>query len=462
MSKVFIEDTSLTAIGDAIRKKGKTEELLYPSEMPKAIEDLETGFGKPTLIYQITTNDGTLLGSTLTVNANGTLLQTFDLPDLTGTSINVETQPDTTYTAVLSDKEGFKKSELSSYTTNPNTPIYIVEGSYTLDRAFINVNVSSADGTVPTGVTITATQTGTQNKVTATFEGTNPVKLAVKSHTQYDVTVTDWVGGTTPAKATITTGDVNSETEVKMEYTQMPVVGKKFNDYTPAELKKISEKEAWADYNFKVGDRHAVAINGTVNGVNLTGTWYCQIIGFNHNWQKEGKGIALQFVNNSLTGGNNLAFWSFKMNNSNTNAGGWKNSIMRTKTCTEFFNALPKEWQDIIKTATKYTDNQGGGNDNNPITATSDKIFLLAEKEVRGSRKYANSHEQNYQLQYDYYKAGNTKVKYNHTSTSSAVEWWVRSPRCNNSGYFCSVYSDGSPSHNGASFSYGFAPAFVI
>ena len=33
---------------------------------------------------------------------------------------------------------------------------------------------------------------------------------------------------------------------------------------------------------------------------------------------------------------------------------------------------------------------------------------------------YANSAERNYQKQYDYYKNGNSKVKYQHSSTGSA------------------------------------------
>ena len=43
MAKLFIEDTSLVAIGDAIRAKTGTEDLLSPSGMVAAIEGIETG-----------------------------------------------------------------------------------------------------------------------------------------------------------------------------------------------------------------------------------------------------------------------------------------------------------------------------------------------------------------------------------------------------------------------------------
>ena len=51
MSKVFIEETSLTAIGDAIRAKtGGTEALSVPTGMVDAIASIETGGGSSTEI----------------------------------------------------------------------------------------------------------------------------------------------------------------------------------------------------------------------------------------------------------------------------------------------------------------------------------------------------------------------------------------------------------------------------
>ena len=58
----------------------------------------------------------------------------------------------------------------------------------------------------------------------------------------------------------------------------------------------------------------------------------------------------------------------------------------------------------------------------------TDYLFDLSEFEVFGARSYANQYEQNYQLQYDYYKAGNTKIANNHTAVTTAVWWGLRSP----------------------------------
>ena len=94
--------------------------------------------------------------------------------------------------------------------------------------------------------------------------------------------------------------------------------------------------------------------------------------------------------------------------------------------------ALPSDLRAVMQSVTKYTDNTGGGSDNaSYVTATKDYLFLLAEFEAFGTRYGANSAEQNYQLQYDYYKAGNSRVAYNHSAVSTAVWWWLRSPYFN-------------------------------
>lgn len=43
MSKVFIEESTLTAIGDAIREKTSKTELIPPLDMPQEIKDIQTG-----------------------------------------------------------------------------------------------------------------------------------------------------------------------------------------------------------------------------------------------------------------------------------------------------------------------------------------------------------------------------------------------------------------------------------
>ena len=87
---------------------------------------------------------------------------------------------------------------------------------------------------------------------------------------------------------------------------------------------------------------------------------------------------------------------------------------------------------------------------------------MLAEYEIFGTRSYANSAEKNYQAQYAYYSAGNSKVKYRHSATGSTAWWWERSPYYYNSAYFCYVSTNGSADGNLARYSSGVAPAFRV
>lgn len=89
-------------------------------------------------------------------------------------------------------------------------------------------------------------------------------------------------------------------------------------------------------------------------------------------------------------------------------------------------------------------------------------LFLLSEYEVFGSTTYANSNEASKQAQYSYYSAGNSKVKYNHSATSTAVYWWLRSPLASNSARFVIVGTDGTVNYRYADYSRGFAPGFCV
>ena len=209
-------------------------------------------------------------------------------------------------------------------------------------------------------------------------------------------------------------------------------------------------------------------------------------MGFNHNATREGgnrihfqlgkigsTAVALCDAGYNSYYGNN-ANSKFVMNTTNTNSGGWNGSHMRKNVlgnsgtptsppANSLLAALPADLRAVMKSTTKYTDNTGGGSDNaSYVTATTDYLFLLAEFEVFGARSGANSAEQNYQKQYDYYKAGNSRVAYNHGNTGSAVWWWPRSPSCTDSTHFRTVGTDGSNYTSNAYFSAGVRPGFSV
>ena len=124
--------------------------------------------------------------------------------------------------------------------------------------------------------------------------------------------------------------------------------------------------------------------------------------------------------------------------------------------------AIPAELRNALKSVTKYTNNNGSSSASSAVTATTDYFFLLSEYEVFGNITYSNSYEANYQQQYAYYSAGNSKVKYRHNSTGSAASWWLRSPFAGYSNVFVCVYAGGTVSGVNAYNSLGFAPGFCV
>ena len=96
------------------------------------------------------------------------------------------------------------------------------------------------------------------------------------------------------------------------------------------------------------------------------------------------------------------------------------------------------------------------GSQSATINTTADKLFLLSEIEIFGSVSYSKSGEG---TQYDYYKAGNSKVK---KYSGSADRWWERSPYGSNSTRFCYVNSNGDANGNTASSAYGVAFGFCF
>ena len=231
---------------------------------------------------------------------------------------------------------------------------------------------------------------------------------------------------------------------------------------------------------WKVGDRKEIVLNGTVGALTFNNYHtYAFIIGFDHNASREGNNrIHFQIGKTALSGGKDICLVSgyndnsdFYMNTSRTNAGGWEDSYMRnnilgtskTSYSGRFIGVLPSALRNVLKSVTKYTDNTGNSSTSSgAVTATTDYAFLLSEYEVFGSCSIANSNEASRQQQYAYYAAGNSKIKYNHSSTGSAVDWWLRSASRSNSRNFASVNASGDVTGGRANNSLGVAPGFCV
>lgn len=363
------------------------------------------------------------------------------------------------YAATFTPKANYQWSDGSTSAKSVTWAIGKAAGSLTLAKSSVTLNISSltesvavtraGDGVISATSSNTATArvevSGTSVKITGLKAGTAKITVKVAAGTNH----------TAPSDKTI-------NVTVSLPDTSLA-------NNTPDIIAAAAKSGQAANY-WSVGDKVGIAVNGSFGGLSYNNTVYAFILGFNHNSSVEG-GNSIHFQFGKTAAGVDIAFVNsygststgFCMNTSNTNSGGWNNSYMRKTICPAFLAALPKAWQNIIAACTKYSDNAGGGsNTASYVTATSDKIWLLSEMEVQGTRSYANSAEANYQKQYDYYRNGNSKVKYQHTATTSACYWWLRSVYASGTYNFCYVVTDGSANGYYAYNSRGFAPGFKV
>ena len=255
------------------------------------------------------------------------------------------------------------------------------------------------------------------------------------------------------------------------------------NSNSWATIKAVSDAGQGDNY-WDVGDTKAITINGKAGNFTFSNlTIHAFIIGFNHNAAREG-GNRIHFqigkVSNKLVGLCDSQYSNsrsdngyFNMNPNNSNSGGWSNCHMRktilgsdasptSPRANTLLAALPADLRAVMKPITKYSDNTGGGNNTaSYVTSTTDYLPLLAEFEYHGARTYANSAEQNFQQQYEYYRAGNSKVHYKHDATGTAAYAWCRSVYAGDTNDFCLVYTNGTANSNNAYFSWAVAPGFA-
>ena len=321
--------------------------------------------------------------------------------------------------------------------------------------------------TVTSGATVTATK-GSLSVSGTLVNGT--CTLVVPEEGEWTVSAT--LGGETSTSNIV---NVTSSYDTTLAFLSTIL-----NDNSWETIHGISDAGTGANY-WSVGDRKAVTLNGTVGALTLSNfTTYAFIIGFNHNASLEGANrIHFQLAKTALSGGTDVALCDkyyintsggFRMNTSGSSSGGWASSNMRTAICGTSLSSysgtiiavIPAALRVVLKSVTKYTNNTGYSSAASAVTETTDYFFLLSEYEVFGSTTYANSNEASKQAQYSYYSAGNSKVKYNHGATSTAVNWWLRSPFADSSDGFVFVYTDGTDTNTSSSYSLGFAPGFCV
>ena len=392
------------------------------------------------------------------------------------------------YNATFTPTDDYRWSDGTTTAKTVAWSIGKATGTLTVSKSTVNLS--------PNMLTDTFTIGGNHDGTVSVVSNNTGIATVSRSGNTVTVSHVNKTTGSTTITVSCTAGTNYTAPANKTVNVEAKFVSAVLNENDWSVIRDVSDASEGSNY-WAVGDRKAVTVNGTVGTQAINGTYYVYILGFNHNSSREGTGITFGTFKTALSGGTDICLidshyndystggqkW-FNMNHSsNTNSGGWKGCDLRydvlgstntnngdatSTTATSpvsgtLMAALPSALRAVMKPMNIYTDNTGGGsNTASYVTKTVDYLPLLAEFEIFGTRSYANSAEQNYQAQYQYYKNGNSKVKYRHSATSSTAYWWERSPYYYYSSYFCYVYTYGYANGSYARSSFGLAPAFRV
>lgn len=404
MAEYLTNTTDLTLVADAIRTKGGTTELLtYPDEFVTAIQSIQTGIA-PQLV--------------VTVSAGATVTATNGSKTITGTS-------DSTGVCTLAVPEiGTWSVSATLGGQASDTKTVSITDTYMVSLSFFSATITV---TVDSGASVSLQKDGTTIQ-TKTSTGT--VVFTVTETGTYTIVATK--------NGQITSGSVDVVSGTTSYTLALNFLKDNFadNDWTSiiAACHSGSVPSTWV-----VGNSKTMTINGA--------SYQVDIIGKNHDTYAAGGTAPLTFQLHDCYADTKA------MNRSNTNSGGWASCAMRTTHLPAILSKMPTEVQNGIREVNKLT---SAGDQSTTINTTADKLFLLSEVEIFGSTTNSAAGEG---TQYDYYKAGNSKVK---NRNGSAAFWWERSPYASGSALFCLVNSKGHASSNRASGASGVAFGFCF
>ncbi len=151
------------------------------------------------------------------------------------------------------------------------------------------------------------------------------------------------------------------------------------------------------------------------------------------------------------------------MNDTKTNVGGWSATRMRTFVNNDIYNSLPTDLKNGIIDTTVVSGH--GKSDSSNFTST-DKLYLLAFKEIYSDFNSSYDTAKDLTRQLDYYKnEGVTTSSYSKAikmNNSTVSCWWLRSTGSNYSDIFYFVRNYGDWRDGIANYTYGVAPAFRL
>mgnify|MGYP004452542979 CR=1 FL=1 len=153
-----------------------------------------------------------------------------------------------------------------------------------------------------------------------------------------------------------------------------------------------------------------------------------------------------------------------KMNDTDTNVGGWLATSMRTFVNNDIYNAIPSELKNAIIDTTVVS---GHGSTSGETNFTStDKLYLLAPKEIYTNFSSSYDTAKDLTRTLDYYTSiGVTTSNYSEAIKKNGISasiWWLRAATSSSTYSFLSVYDNGGWANEPASISRGVAPAFRL
>ena len=152
------------------------------------------------------------------------------------------------------------------------------------------------------------------------------------------------------------------------------------------------------------------------------------------------------------------------MNDTDTNVDGWPATSMRTFVNNDIYNAIPSEIKNAIIDTTVVS---GHGSTSGETNFTStDKLYLLAPKEIYTDWDNSNDTAKDLTRQLDYYKnLGTSTSNYSGTKKkdgTSASMWWLRAAGSSSIYDFLRVNNIGAWDRTNAGTSGGVTPAFRL
>lgn len=310
----------------------------------------------------------------------------------------------------------------------------------------VSWSIGKASGSLsisPTTLTLDSSTTSASIAVTRTGDGvisavSSAPSIATASVSGSTVTVTGKASGSATITVSVAEGTNHTAPNSKSCAVTVSFLKDNFADNDWDAIIDACHSGSVPD-TWVAGDSKTM----TIDGVN----YQFDIVGKNHDTYTAGGIAPLTFGLHDCYG------TTYPMNSSNTNSTSWDGSKMRTETLTAILAKMPVNIQNGIRAVNKLTATSGSSS---TIKTASDKLFTFSEKEVYGSTTKSYSGEGK---QYDYYKAGNSKVK---KLGSTASWWWLRSPYRYTSDKFCDVNTNGLVDFNNASNSDGVCFGFCF